>query len=335
MDPRARAIMSNQHGLITTTQLIRLGHGSDVVARWVRTGHLVSVRRGVYTEAETWASWDERRDRPLARARAAHYVMRTEHVMSHDSAALELDMPILTSRPEVIHVTRPDVHGSRTTCGVKHHTAVFRKEQVVALGGIDILDPARTAVDIAREHGFAHGVIACDSALRLGVSRRELRTAYEPMSCWRHVTVVRAAVDFADGRAESVGEGLLRILVNELGLGVAEPQFELVIDGRRLRCDLRVGRHVFEFDGRAKYQRKEQGGLADKDPGEVVWDEKQRQEKICGIGLGMSRTIWSDFWGDARSRAKARLLREYAVTEARYGTSLSDIAAYIPRRKAA
>jgi len=327
--------MANQHGLITSRQLIKLGHRSDVVARWVRTGHLVSVRRGVYAEPETWETWDEYRDRPLARARAAHFVMRTPHVMSHDSAALELDMPILSSTPELIHVTRPDVHGSRTMCGVKHHTAVFRKDQVVTLGGIDVLDPARTAVDIAREHGFVHGVIACDSALRLGLRRSALRQAYEPMACWRHVTVVRAAVEFADGRAESVGEGLLRILVEELGLGPVEPQFALVIDGRLLRCDLRVGRHVFEFDGKAKYQRSDQGGFADKDPGEVVWDEKKRQDKICGIGLGVSRIIWSEFWGDQWARTKIRLAREYAATEARYGTSLSDISSYLPRQTAA
>jgi hypothetical protein len=327
--------MSTQHGLITTRQMIKLGHRAEVMARWVRTGHLVSVRRGVYTEPATWEAWDEFRDRPLARARAAHYVMRTDHVMSHDSAALELDMPILSSAPELIHVTRPDVHGSRTTCGVKHHTAVFRKDQVVTLGGIDVLDPARTAVDIAREHGFAEGVVACDSALRLGVPRSALHKAYEPMWCWRHVTVVRAAVELADGRAESVGESLLRILVAELGVGPVQPQFELVIDGRLQRCDLRVGRHIFEFDGKAKYQRLEQGGFATKDPGEVVWDEKKRQDKICGIGLGMSRVIWSDLWGDERSRTSARLGREYAATEARYGTSLSDIAAYLPRRSAA
>ena len=327
--------MANQHGLITSRQLIKLGHRGDVVARWVRTGHLVSVRRGVYTEPATWETWDDYRDRPLARARAAQFVMRTDHVMSHDSGALELDMPILSSTPEIIHVTRPDVHGSRTTCGVKHHTAVFRNDQVVTIGGIDVLDPARTAVDIAREHGFVHGVIACDSALRLGVPRSALRKAYEPMSCWRHVTVVRAAVDFADGRAESVGEGLLRIMVEELGLGPVQPPFELVINGRMLRCDLRVGRHIFEFDGKAKYQRVDQGGLADKDPGDIVWDEKKRQDLVCGIGLGMSRVIWSEFWGDERARTKVRLAREYAATEARYGTSLSDIAAYLPRRTAA
>jgi len=327
--------MSNQHGLITARQLLTLGHGADEVRVWVKRGALTPVRRGVYTEPDLWDSWDDFIGRPLARARAAHYTMRLEHVMSHDSAALELEMPILRAEPELVHVTRPHVTGSRTSSGVKHHTAVFRKAQVLTIGGIDVLDPARTAVDIAREHGYQAGVVACDSALSMGVSRTALRKAYEPMSCWRHVTVVRAAVDFADHRSESVGESLTRILVAELALGPIEPQFELVIDGQLVRCDLRVGRHIFEFDGKAKYRRVEDGGLATKDPGEVVWDEKKRQDKVCGIGLGMSRVIWTDLWGDQRLRTKDRLRREHAITEAKYGASLAGIAAYLPRNQAA
>jgi len=327
--------MANHHGLITSRELITLGYGADVVQRWIKEALLVRVRRGVYTLPASWEAWDEFTERPLARARAAHYTMRTPHVMSHDSAALELGLPILAASPELIHVTRPDVHGSRTIHGVKHHTAVYRKRQVVTPHGIDVLDSARTAVDIAREHGFQRGVVACDSALRSGVSKGALRKAYEPMSCWRHITVVRSAVDFADGRSESVGETLARILLEELGLGPIEPQFVLVIDGKLVRCDLRIGRHIVEFDGKAKYRRIEVGGLAATDPGDVVWDEKQRQDKICGIGLGMSRIVWTDFWGDHRARAKARLHREYAATEARYGTSLAGLSAYLPRRSAA
>ena len=331
MDPRVLATMANHHGLITSRELIRLGHGADVVQRWTKEALLVRVRRGVYTLPASWEAWDEFTERPLARARAAHYTMRTPHVMSHDSAALELGLPILAASPEMIHVTRPDVHGSRTAHGVKHHTAAYRKQQVVRVNGIDVLEPARTAIDIAREHGFQHGVVACDSALRSGLTKGALRKAYEPMSCWRHVTVVRAAVDFADGRSESVGESLARVLAEEVGLGPVEPQFILVIDGRLVRCDLRIGRHIVEFDGKAKYRRVEVGGLATKDPGEVVWDEKQRQDKICGIGLGMSRIVWADFWGEQRVRAKARLLREYAATDARYGSSLAGLSAYLPR----
>ena len=57
---------------------------------------------------------------------------------------------------------------------------------------------------------------------------------------------------------------------------------------------MRIGCHVFEFDGRVKYRRPEQGGVADRPADEVVWDEKKRERLICAEGLGLSRIIWED-----------------------------------------
>jgi hypothetical protein len=254
--------------------------------------------------------------------------------MSHDAAALELGLPILQASPELVHVTRPHVTGSRTEFGVKHHGAVFHPDQVVQIGGIDVLGPARTAVDIAREHGIVAGTVACDSAMRLGVRRPELVLAYEPMRYWPGVTCARAAVELADPRAESVGETLLRLLVVELGIGDVETQFEIRDGNRTARCDLRVGRHVFEFDGRIKYRRRADGGLAAASPEQVVWEEKRRQDWVCGYGLGMSRVIWPELWEPLRSRTKERLLREFRATCSRFGTELSGLTDLIVVRRA-
>lgn len=333
MDPRVYATMAGQHGLITRRQLRAMGVDDEAVRRWLASEEVLSVRRGVYLHRDTWESLDEYVGRPLARARAAHFAMRLDHVMSHDSAALEHGMPILAGEPEMVHVTRPRVLGTRSEHGIKHHKAVFHPDHGVVVNGIPVLDPARTAVDIAREHGFVRGAIACDSAMRAGTTRRELQLAVEPMWSWPGVTAARDAIAFADARAESVAETLGRILVTELGLGEVEPQFELVIDGRTYFCDLRVGRHIFEIDGRIKYQAVEAGGVAIKPADQVVWEEKQRQTVICGIGLGMSRIVWADFFSQ-RASAKARLRREYAVTETRFGTSLDGLQAYRPRCRA-
>ena len=40
--------------------------------------------------------------------------------------------------------------------------------------GFDVLGLARTAIDIAREHGRPYGVVAVDSARRMGVSVDDL-----------------------------------------------------------------------------------------------------------------------------------------------------------------
>ena len=110
-----------------------------------------------------WEALDPYDGPPRMRARAAHLTMRRAHVLSHESAARELSMRILSTGSELVHVTRRGVRGSRTEHGVKHHLAPFRSDQVVVVDGIPVLGHARTALDITREHGFVAGTVACDS----------------------------------------------------------------------------------------------------------------------------------------------------------------------------
>jgi hypothetical protein len=260
--------------------------------------------------------------------------MRAAHVLSHESAARELGLAILVPDEEWIHVTRRGVRGGRSEHGVKHHLAPYQLDQVVEIERMPVLDAARTAVDIAREHGYVHGIVACDAARQLGAVLGDLWAAVEPMTCWPEVTVVRECIQDSDAGAESVGETLGRLLLREIGLGPIETQFE-VRDGSALaRCDMRVGRQLYEFDGRKKYMRRDRGGLAIVDPEEVVWREKQREDWLRGYRLGMSRLVWADYWGPRREMAKARLLREYQATCAAYGTDISDLAHLIVRRSA-
>ena len=74
------------------------------------------------------------------------------------------------------------------------------------------------------------------------------------------------------------------------------------------------------------------GGVATASPEQVVWEEKQRQDWVCAFGLGMSRIVWADFWGERRRWALTRFAREYAETERRYGTSIADLERFIIRR---
>jgi hypothetical protein len=154
------------------------------------------------------------------------------------------------------------------------------------------------------------------------------------MAFWPEVTVVRAAIQRSDPGAESVGETLGRLLLEEIGIGPVETQFELRDHSRWARCDMRVGRHLVEFDGKSKFQRRDRGGLAVIDPDEVVWREKQREDWLRGYRLGMSRLVWADYWGRRRQVAKDRIAREYAATCAAYGTDIADLAPYIVVRSA-
>ena len=126
--------------------------------------------------------------------------------------------------------------------------------QRLVVDGLPVLDIARTAVDIAREHQLPHGVVAIDAARQLGVSLAELWSAIDAMYRWPGITTARLALEFSDGGAESVGETLARMMLElELGIGPVQTQFELRDDTRHARCDMRVGRHLVEFNGRNEY----------------------------------------------------------------------------------
>jgi hypothetical protein len=324
MTPTVRAAFVRNGGLITNRQAQAAGLSPDQIRALIRQGVWLVVRRGVYAEQELWASLDEWRGRPFLRARAAHLTMIEEHAMSHETGALWLDLDYLRPSDEIVHITRPDVLGSRTAYGVKHHGAVFRDEQVLEVDGVRVLDLARTAIDIGREHGYRAGLVACDAARRKGVRLTELRAAHEPMNCWPNIRGARAAVEDSDPGAQSVGETLGRELVRELGIGLpVETQVPILLPGGRVVwVDMLVGRHVFEFDGRIKYMGREDGGVADRPAAEIIWEEKKRERLISAEELGVSRIIWDDFWLPARAAARNRLRSEYDVTERRFGTEL-------------
>ena len=323
MDARVGAALARNDGLVTTRQLRAVGVDPRRIAGWVRRGDLVALRRGVYTTRSLWESWDPYRGRPLARIRAAEMVLGLPHVLSHDSAAIVLDVPLVRPQDAEVHVTRLHLRGTRNEGGVRHHGARYSPSQVVEVGGLRLLDEARTVADLAREHGYRAGLVAADGALQLGVPRRALERAAAAMAGWPESRTVRAVVADADPGAESVGETLSRELIMECGLGPVETQFPVRLPRGVAWCDLRVGRHMFEFDGRVKSRSVSDGGLADRELEQVLWDERARQREVCATGLGMSRIYWKDFWGAERERAKARIVREQAVTELRFGPDLS------------
>ena len=328
MTPEVAATMSAQHGLILRRQALATGMTADDVTRLLRSGEWVAVRWGAYATAALWGSLDEYVGRPRLEACAASLNMVMPHVMSHDSAAYLHDLAILEARPRLVHVTRFGVLGSRTKFGVKHHKAPFEPGQIDFVDGLAVLDVPRTVADIAREHGVRHGIVAATSALRAGASRQALAEAIVPMRNWPHVTQARRAVEWADARCESPGEALVLLMVKQLNVGVVEPQFGLR-DGRRTAwVDLRVGRHLIEFDGHRKYLRQDDGGDTDRAPDEVVWAEKRRQDWLCGFKLGMSRVTWTDVQPDVWLRTQRRLLREILDTNARFGVTIDDLAPY-------
>jgi hypothetical protein len=332
MQPGYAYYLAKQHCLILRRQARASGMTDDEITALLRRGEWVAVRRGVYTTRLHWESLDPYVGRPRLQVWAALLTMQTPHIVSHDSAAHLHGLTVLQARTPLVHITRHGALGGRTRHGVKHHKAPMRPEQIVFVDEQPVLDIPRTVADIGREHGLRHAIVAANSALRAGVSRRALRAAVEPMRSWPNVTIARLAADWADGRCESPGEDLTLLMLKQLGLGDVEPQFGLQENSRIAWVDFRVGRHLVEFDGHRKYQPEQDGGLATRPPEEVLWMEKQRQDWACGFKLGMSRLAWSDVQPDTWKKTQARLHREILATNALFGTSIDDLAPYVIRR---
>ena len=166
MRPQLQAHADRQGGVVTRRQAKDAGY----TERELRTltavdGPWVAVRRGAYVERATWQALDPFEGRARMRDVAAHLTMTTPHLMSHDSAARALGLPLLRPKRELVHVTRHGVGGTRTEHGVKHHMTQLGLLNTREVAGMPVTGMARTAVDVAREHGYVSGTVACDAAL--------------------------------------------------------------------------------------------------------------------------------------------------------------------------
>src|SRR6476469_608140 len=170
------ARLQSQHGLVTAAQLVRAGLGPHDIDRLAAAGRLIRLRRGVYVDADAWTVLDPFRQQPLVRMRAAQMSLTSStYVFSNDSSAIALRMGAPDPRTALVHVSRAKVHGDAVRAGVKHHLAPYLPDDIVEVDGLRVLGLARTALDMVREHGRAAGLAACDSAVRQGVTRAQLR----------------------------------------------------------------------------------------------------------------------------------------------------------------
>lgn len=324
MNPKLAALAATQHGLFTASQAVECGYSrAELRSRTSPLGPWIAVRRGVYVDREIWGAL-ALVDQWRLRDRAASMLMRSGHVLSHDSAARLHGLPMLNPRHDLTHITRPGVGGSRTENGVRHHLGRDRPPYNVEVDGLVVTAVARTALDLGREHGFRAGVVACDAAMRQGVTQSDFARHLLLMRRWPHVRRARRAAEYADPRAESALESLGRLFIDDLGLGRPWPQFPLRIGDQIIWIDLVLGCQAIELDGRGKYVSRERGGLSEADVEQVIWDEKQREQLIRGEGLAPTRLGWSDMWGAARVEAERRFRQEYAVTCRQLGTRTPD-----------
>lgn len=315
-------LMLSQGGIFLRRQALAHGYTPAEFDAMTRPGgSWVRIRYGVYTTRDVWATLDaaarwQRRDR------AALLVCNDKTVLSHSSAARLRKLPLYGVDDGLSHVTRLGPgQGSRVQARIKHHVADLRMGHVHVVNGLPLTSDVRTVLDVSREFGYRSGLVTADGALRAGASRADLLAAADTLPSVPHRPVMRAVAQDADGRAQTPIETLARILLINMGITDLDLQVRIHFStGGWAEVDIlsRGLRHVFETDGRLKYQPQLDKYGRPVSAEQVVWLEKKREDKVRGQALGVSRIFWPDTLEENFDSASARLWSEIRAQGARW-----------------
>jgi hypothetical protein len=91
--------------------------------------------------------------------------LRRPAVVSHQSAAVLIGLPLWEVPLDRVHITRRPPASSQATGPLRAHVARLRDDEVMTVEGLAVTDPTRTVLDLARSLPFESAVVAVDAAL--------------------------------------------------------------------------------------------------------------------------------------------------------------------------
>lgn len=327
MDELLEVARARGGGLMSAADLAHLGIESHGLHAMVASGRLVRIRQGIYVDAEWWQAAD-RHERYRLFVRAAALKNRRPAVVSHLSAAAIHGLPVIGPWPTAVHMIDPDASGGSHCRSVVRHRNV-RHTASVDVDGIAVTPLRRTLIDVAASSSFLVAVTMIDHVLHrerervIGESRRgrsgipaltkdDLLTELAEVRPrgWRKA---EQAIAFSDPRADNPGESMSRVHIHHLGFQVPELQVPFLAGGHHYWVDFywrQVGM-IGEFDGKHKYTRGVV--LGDRDPAQVVWEEKRREDALRARAGSFIRWDWDTAYSPALFH---RFLSEHDVPRA-------------------
>ncbi|MDF2444185.1 MAG: hypothetical protein JWR01_2388 [Subtercola sp.] len=283
-------------GLISVRDVELAGGCRRELARASTRGTLRRLRPGVYVDTDTWRTLDEA-EQYLAVCRAASTAEGARPVLSHWSAAVVHGIPILGSWPADIHRLMERTSGGRSRPGTVAHPTRLDTVEIVEVNGMLITSVARTTADLAACASFGSAVTSADYVLhrkrRKRLTKDLLHAALEAARLTRGRRRAQAVLEFATDLADSPAESASRVSVHLAGLVMPELQSEFFdADGFIGATDFHWPgiRLVGEVDGRQKYLKPEY--LKGRTPGEVVYQEKLREDRLRNLPMSVRRWDW-------------------------------------------
>jgi len=293
LPPSLSSVFLRQGSVFSTAQAVAAGlHHREITTRVAR-GEWVRLRRGAYTTRAVHEASDEAARHVLA-ARAAHLTLSARHAFSHTTAAVLHGLPLHELDLCEVHVTHLDGEGTgRHESKVWHHLGAVPVADLTCAADLPALSLPRTAFDVARVASSGSALVVADAALRRGTTSADLRRQLEAGMDWPGSRAASRVLPLADGRAESAGESLARLVFHDIGLDPDELQVWVVTDAGETRVDFAWTRWRIagEFDGRVKYGRLVRPGES---PSDVAWRERQRELAIERAGWIVVRFTWAE-----------------------------------------
>lgn len=287
--------MADTPQLLHRRDALARGYTDAELRTLCRNGGLRRLRPGVYLDLDVHRSLEPaQRHREAIRATLPR--VSADAVVSHQSAAVLHRLPLWKIPLDRVHVTRDLPAGGRRTRHLHSHCAPLPERDVVVVDGLRATSLARTVADVCRTVPFEPAVVVGDGALHTGrLQHHDIAHALSYAERRPGHPAALRAIGFLDGRSESVGESRSRVVLTELGVPAPLLQTSLLDPD-----DLLLGRVDFlfldaavvgEFDGKVKYGKYLRDG---QDPGDAVFAEKQREDRIRDAGWEVARWTWRD-----------------------------------------
>jgi hypothetical protein len=280
------------------------------LAKRVRSGDLVRIRHGVYTNGAVWQELKDWQKYRLQIRATAEMFEKPTIFARHSAASVWGVATIGVGHPVQALALTND--GGRSRAGVRRHFAAPSGLEVVRRDGLLVTSRIRTVLDLAAFTPFAEAVVPLDHVLRPGsaaklsaLSKDDLSAGIGSIYSAARQRRIHAALDFADARSGSAGESYSRALLHLAGFEAPVLQQELRDEQGLIGYSdfyWKRARVVGEFDGEEKYLKPEY--LRGRTPSQVVVEEQYREDRIRALGFTVVRWVWADLMQPARLERK-------------------------------
>ncbi|MEU8225110.1 type IV toxin-antitoxin system AbiEi family antitoxin domain-containing protein [Kribbella sp. NPDC048915] len=293
MNPKLKVLAATQGGVFGRAQAAECGYTLGQIHDRIKDGRWVRIRHGQYAEALDLGSltpWDRT---SLQHRRLVHAVLNGTRqgavAVSHQSALALHGVPVWGADLAEVHLTRLDSHRGGRIAGVRHHRGRISDVDLTTVDGLPLTTVPRALFEMACTSSFEAAVVSADAVRRHHPNvADELQRLRDVTEFWPGSATARAALDFSNPLAESVGESRFRVLLHTYGM--PSPVLQVVFtdaDGFVARVDFYFPecRTVAEFDGLVKY---------DSGARETLIQEKLREDRLRDLGLQVIRIRWAE-----------------------------------------